>query len=125
MASRAIGTFTRNTARQLNAAVSIEPRTGPLAAAIPPIPPHIPIALANSFLSVNVRLMMLSDAGIKKVAVIPWSMRNIDSTKISGDNPQASDVIKKPNNPMVKMYLAPKRSVRFPASNNKLAKLIV
>ena len=41
------GTLTANTSRQLAAVVSAPPRTGPDAAASPPMPPHSPTARAR------------------------------------------------------------------------------
>src|SRR5262245_21263272 len=115
---RATGTFTKNTARQLQpnrlASVSAPPRTRPMAEAKPAMAPYSANALPRSRPEKMTR-NVASTCGAFIAAPTPWTTRAAMSSAADADRPAARLAAPKTPTPARNSRLRPNRSPRLPA----------
>jgi hypothetical protein len=95
---------------------------GPLAAPIPAMAPHRPIARDRALGSGYATWSSNSDDGTSAAAPAPWTARAATSTPSDGAMPQAADATPKATSPPVNTRRPPSRSASAPPVSNRAAK---
>src|SRR4051794_30525702 len=119
-AGRPIARLTKKTQRQPAASTSTPPRDGPTAAAMAPIAPQMPVAVARCC-SVNSGSRSASDVGTSAAAPTAWTTRATTRTSTVGARPAATEAARNVTIPAMNVRRRPVRSASRPAGTRSAA----